>query len=190
MVRQMKNYLINLYAKFQFWNAKRKIKTMEDFEFYGSEDDLFLIKIKTGKFKDVVFSLSELKVREDGDGAMLDFTTYIHSSPDKTLDTNNKSFIQYINNVVRILLSESVEEMIRNEQRGVVGSDQPDEEREVYAEDTSVSEERLPKRKSRKTAVDRDSEVHTEVQQSTKRGSNTAVVRKRTKSKRTGVQSL
>jgi hypothetical protein len=187
MASQVKKYLINLFAKFQFWNAKKTIKLNEDFEFYESEGDLFLMKIKTGKFKDVIFSISELKVREDDDGAVLDFTTRIHNSPDKTLDTDNKDFIKYINNVVRILLSESVEEMIRNEQRGVVGSNQLDEEREVYEEDSSISEERVSKRKSRKAAVDRDSEVHTEVQQPTKRRSNTAVTRRRTESKRTGV---
>lgn len=187
MVNQMKNYLSNLYARFEFWYAKKKIRLYEDFEFYDSEGDLFFIRIKSGKYKGVVFSISDMKISERGETAMLDFCTNIYETPIVGLDITDKGLVKFINNVVRILLADSVEEAKRNEQRRTVDLDEPHEEREIYEESLAVSEERVPKRKSRKKVVDGDSEVHTEIQQPTKRGSNTAVVRKRTKSKRTGV---
>lgn len=187
MVKRIKSYLNNLWATFQFWIARKSIQLDRDFEFYGSDGDLFMIKIKTGKFKDVIFSVSQMNVKEDDCGALLDFYTTIHNSADKIIDTNDKSFIKYINNVVRILLSEAVEEIVRNEQRRNVDPIELDEEREVHEESASVPKKRVPARKPRKKAADRDTEVHTEVQQPAKRRSNTAVARKRTKSKRTGV---
>lgn len=183
MVRVVKKYLNDLVARFQFWNAKKEIQINEDFEFYDSEESLFFIRIKRGMYEGVVFSISNMKVREDSDGnALLDFETNIHESPIKNLDCDDKKFIRYINNVVRILLSEAVGEAQKYEQRGTVDSIESDEEREVYEESTSVSESSVSKRSRRKKVVDRDSEVSGEVQQPAKRRSPSNNRRKSTKS--------
>lgn len=182
MVNRTFKYLSNLYAHFQFWYAKKTLVYDRDFELVG-DGDVIEIKVLTGKYIGIVFTIGEIKVMGDDDEAFLNFETSIIANP-KKIAIDNKKLVNYVNKVVRIVLSTAIEDLqVKDEQRRVVDIDESYEEREIHEEDSTVSEERVPARKSRKKVVGGDTEVYTEVQQPAKRGSNTAIARKRTKPK-------
>jgi hypothetical protein len=183
MVKLMLKYLKNKKATFDFWLAKKTINLDELIEVVDS--DQLGIKIKKGRYAGVVFSYDDIKVREEeGAGGLLDFQTVIVSAPShlKKDFINEKSFVSMVNDILRLLLIESIKiAEKKSEQRGTIDPDESVEEREVHEESASISEERVPARKRRKKTVQGDTELHSEVQQPTKRRSSKSNAPKRTK---------
>lgn len=184
MVKQILRKIIDLIATLEFWYAKKTLKLDRDFILHG--DAGLEIKILRGRHKGIVFTISDMKLIEENDTGYLKYKINLVEYP-KSTNINDTSLMRYAHNITRVLLSEAAEEKVRDEQRRDVNNIELDDEREVCEEDPSIHEERVSKRKPRKSTVQSDTELHKQVQQPTKRRSNTAIARQRTKSDRTGI---
>jgi len=186
MVNRILRYLSDVQARIQFWYARKKIVFDRDIKIFDTEDATSIaIEIISGKYAGTAFTFEAIKVGGDDDNPMLSFDTVLLKNP-KKFDINDKGLLKYIGDVMRIILHDAVKERASNDSRNN-DIDEPHEEREVYEESSTVSEARVSPRTTRKKIVDSDSEVHPTIQQPTKRASNTALARRRTKSDRTRV---
>jgi hypothetical protein len=155
------------WATLRFWVANKRLKEGRDYQIDFDEEYL-KVKFLNGKFKDVVFTFGGLYVQEDGDCGIIDFHTYVLSNPHDA-DITGKAFVNATSNILRALLSQTLQDnRVINEIRED-DSAESDEERGIREEVSPVLERRLSKRESREEVVSGDSGTHSKVQQAAKR---------------------
>lgn len=152
----------DLIAKYQFWYATRYIKVDKHYTFFvdlAGKDGSFAIKFLK-KYDGVIVEYSNVQVNNDG---MLNFDFDIISNVNNC-NLNTKRFVRFTQNVMRSIIYNAVENAMKedNENRNT-DLVESGSQREVYEEVASISEERLPDRKSRKKTVRRNKSVHSEV---------------------------
>lgn len=167
---KIKNELVDLYAKFQFWKAKKNISE-KDFRYVPTleTDADFLIEILKKPYAGVIVKISEFKMREEGEEGILDFTTYVVQNP-KNANVSRAKFNKMVTDIVRFILIQSTEKIDVKDVYEDRNSNTLElvEERPVSEESTTVSKKRVSKGKSRKKAVPGNTEVLPKVQQPTK----------------------
>jgi hypothetical protein len=174
--------IYELIARLQFWWVKRTLKLGVHFDFIKGTDICVILK---GRHAGVTFVFENMRVEDDSHGSScMSFRTVVKSIPDD-VKISETSFNRLTSNIVRVLLSESVAE------KGSIADEireddivELDEEREIRTESPSVPEAGVPKRNTRKKSVSNNSELHTELQQPTKRKRTQSRTRNTVKSNR------
>ena len=178
----MINYILNKYAALQFWWVKKTLKLDRDFKFNFEDSSPlgFSVTILRGKCEDTEIMFSDIRVDEINGVGQLNFNTVLLKNP-KNLDEKDSALVRLSSNIMRLVLTNSIEMVEKNEIRKT-DPYELDEERELYAESDPVSEKRVSKRKSRAKDVSGDSGVHPDVQQPAKRKRTKAATRSKGKS--------
>lgn len=162
----MKNSFYNLIANLEFWYAKHFIKLDKHYTFFldlNGDPGSFAIKLLK-KYEGVIIEFANIKV---GDNGQLTFDYDIISNVNNC-NVKSRKFERFTQNVMRSMIYGAVnnleKDLNENRKPNIV---EPSEKRSVHAKGTSVSEEGISKRKSRKKTVRRNKKLHSEIQQST-----------------------
>jgi hypothetical protein len=158
--------LRNKWATLRFWIANKRLQEGRDYKI-DLEEDYLKVKFLNGKYKDVEFTFGGLELQDEGDVGTLDFHTYVLHNP-HDVDITGRGFANATSNILRALLTQTLEEKVLNEV-GENDSAESDEERGIREEVPPVLERRISKRESREEGVSGDSGSRSEVQQATKR---------------------
>ena len=159
----IKNKIQDLFAKYEFWYAKKFIKLDKHYTFFfdlSGDSSTFAIKFLK-KYEGVIVEYANVKVGEDG---LLTFDYDIISNVN---NCNVKSwrFTRFTQSVMRSILYGAIEndkrEMNENRNTDPIESDS---QREVHEEVVAISEERVSNRKPRKKTVRRNKAIHSKVQ--------------------------
>jgi hypothetical protein len=136
----------DLIAKLEFRRA-RQIKLDKDYQFMLdiSNPTAFSVRVLKKKFEGVIIEYTDI---EWGDDGRFHFDANVIANPNLK-NVESRAFKTFTSDIMRGIITESVRhaEKIINE-NGTLDSVESIEERTVYAEDDSVSEERVSKRKS------------------------------------------
>lgn len=142
----MKSMLNDWIAKLEFRRAQR-IKLNKDYEFMLdiSNPTAFSVKVLKKKYEGVIIEYTDIDFGDDG---RFHFDANVIANPNLK-NVESKAFKTFTSDIMRGIITESVRhaEKIINE-NGKLDFVESIEERAVYAEDDSVSEERVSKRKS------------------------------------------
>lgn len=142
----MKSMMNDFIAKLEFRRASR-IKLDKDYQFMLdiSNPTAFSVRVLKKKFEGVIIEYTNIEFGDDG---QFHFDANVIANPNLK-NVESKAFRTFTSDIMRGIITESVRhaEKIINE-NGTLDSVESIEERAVYAEDDSVSEERVSKRKS------------------------------------------
>jgi len=142
----LKTMMNDLIAKLEFRRA-RQIKLDKDYQFMLdiSNPTAFSVRVLKKKFEGVIIEYTDI---EWGDDGRFHFDANVIANPNLK-NVESRAFKTFTSDIMRGIITESVRhaEKIINE-NGTLDSVESIEERTVYAEDDSVSEERVSKRKS------------------------------------------
>lgn len=155
----------DLIAKYEFWYARKFIKLDKHYTFFldlNGPPGSFAIKLLK-KYDGVIVEYTNVTVGENG---LLTFDYDIISNVNNC-DVKSKGFERFTQNVMRSILYGAIQNDVRekNENRNV-DNFEPHSEREVYEEESPLSQERVSNRKPRKKGIRRNKTVHSEIQQS------------------------
>ena len=167
----MKNKLIDLVAKIEFWYAKKFIKLDEHYTFFvdlNGEKHTFATKYLK-KYRGVIIEFGNVTIT--GDTNQMTFDYDIIANPNNC-NVKTRGFERFTQNVMRNILYSAVQDDIRdkNESRNT-DPIEFDSERSIHEESTSVPKKRISNRKPRKKTVRRNKAVHSEIQQPAADGS-------------------
>jgi hypothetical protein len=161
----MKNKILDLIAKFEFWYAVKRIKLDEHYTFFfdlAGEPGTFAVKLLR-KYDGVIVEYSNIRVDKDN---QLNFDVDVVSNVNNC-DTKSKAFNRFTSNIMRSIIHNSIETAERGKnENGNTDLVESDSERTIHEEVSAVSEKRVPERKPRKKTVRRNKAVHSQVQQS------------------------
>lgn len=164
MKMNLKNKILDYIAKYNFWYAAKFIKVQRDYTFKldMSDTSSFSIELLT-KYAGTIVSYKDLTM---GDNGLLNYElTIVHNPNNHKVDS--KRFLKYTSRILMNMISESIKSAEKNSDEDRENNlSELDQERAVHAEIPAISEDRVPKRKRRKSAVRRNSKVHKQVQQS------------------------
>ena len=154
----------NLFAKLQFWRAK-KLEVGKDYDFFLDISNKEALSIKIlKKYPGVIVEFNNIHMSSD---THITFDQSIIANPN-LCDTESKRFNNFTTAVFRSIINSALKNALKepiNENRDA-HSVKSDAERIIHEEVVTVSEERVPDRKPRKKTVRRNKAVHSEVQQS------------------------
>ena len=161
----MKNKILDLYARCEFWYAIRFIKLDKHYTFFfdlAGEKDTFAVKYLK-QFKGVIVEFGNIRIGENN-GLNFDYDIVANPNNHKV---KSKRFDRFTQNVMRSIFNSAVQNGMReeNENRNI-DPVESDSERTVHEEVAPVSQKRVSSRKPRKKTVRRNKAVHSEVQQS------------------------
>lgn len=161
MVRRIIKFLSDKWASLQFKLARKRYSNY--YEIVTPSDGL-VIRITKGKFIGTVVEFSDIMVREDGDGATLDFTTTIlEKSP--SLKIGDQKFERMLGDIMRNILLDAIDTAEKDDdERRDTDSNESDQEREIFEEGSTVSEARVSPRESRKDRISTNTAVRRKVQ--------------------------
>jgi hypothetical protein len=158
----MKNKIVDLIAKIEFWYAKNFIKVDKHYTFFvdlNGAPGSFAIKYLK-KYTGVIVEFNNVKITDES-GLTFDYDIIANVN---NCNVKSKGFIRFTQNVMRSILHSAIENAIRDkDENRNADFVESGEEREVYEEVASVPEERVPERKPRKKAVRRNKAIHPEV---------------------------
>ena len=159
----MMSKIQDLIAKLEFWYATKFIKLDKHYTFFvdlNGEPGSFAIKYLK-KYDGVIVEFNNVKVNGDG---QLTFDYDVISNLNNC-NVKSKRFARFTSHVMRNILHGAIENYVKdqNENRNV-DTFEPYSEREVYEEESPLSQERLSDRKPRKKAVRANKRVHSKVQ--------------------------
>jgi hypothetical protein len=157
--------LEQLIAKLEFWYVKKFFKVEKQYTFFvdlNGPPGSFAIKF-LGKYDGVIVEFTDVKVTDDG---LLNFDYDIISNVNN-VNTQSKSFVRFTSNVMRSILMSAIDNAVKeeNENRNI-DPVESNAERVFHEEDSAISEERVPDRKSRKKSIRGNKAVRSKVQQS------------------------
>ena len=142
----LKSILNDCIAKLEFRRANR-IQLDKDYEFMLdiSNPTAFSVRVLKKKFEGVIIEYTDIEFGDDG---RFHFNADVIANPNLK-NVESRAFKTFTSDIMRGIITESVRhaEKIINE-NGTLDSVESIEERTVYAEDDSVSEKRVSKRKS------------------------------------------
>jgi hypothetical protein len=154
--------LENLIAKLEFWYVKKFFKVEKQYTFFvdlNGPPGSFAIKF-LGKYDGVIVEFTDVKVTDEG---LLNFDYDIISNVNN-VNTKSKSFERFTSNVMRSILMSAIDnaekDLNENRNTDLVESDA---ERVFHEEDSTLSEERVSNRKSRKKSIRGNKGVHSKV---------------------------
>jgi len=155
----------DLIAKVEFWYVKKFFKVDKQYTFFvdlNGPPGSFAVKF-LGKYEGVIVEFTDVKV---GDDNLMHFDYDIISNLNNA-DTKSKSFQRFTSNVMRSIILSAVDNAMKedNENRNT-DFVESDAERTFHEEDSTLSEERVSDRKSRKKGIRGNKRVHSEIQQS------------------------
>lgn len=174
MVRSIITMMNELFARLEFWWAKKTIVEGKHFIFnkeYFKDSGALVIEILKPPYEGLIVQLNEFTMNEENGNGRIDFSTRVLYNT-HNVDFSTKHFNKLIANIVRLIIINSVERVDtkdlddENRDTNIV---ELDEERPVSAEVATIPEKRVSKRKPRKKNVSRDTELLPKVQQLTKR---------------------
>ena len=168
----LKNWIKQIFAKIEFWWAKKRIELNRDFGLSTHLDGVVhkpVIEILRGKFKGVKFQFFNIHLKDQEEG-LLEFQTRVVYTPNVNLNIVCREFENLTTNILRIILIDSVrinakefDQELENEDR-TTNINGTDEERGFYEEISPVLEKRISKRNSRKKAVSRNPRSYSKIQ--------------------------
>ena len=160
------NKIQDLIAKYEFWYARKFIKLDKHYTFFldlNGPPGSFAIKFLK-KYDGVIVEYTNVTVGENG---LLTFDYDIISNVNNC-DVKSKRFERFTQNVMRNMIYSAVQNVEKDlNENGKLNFVESDSEREVYEEESPLSQERVSNRKPRKKGIRRNKTVHSEVQQST-----------------------
>lgn len=160
MVRRIIKFLSDKWASLQFKLARKRYSNY--YEIVTPSEGL-VIRITKGKFIGTVVEFSDIMVREEGDGASLDFTTTVlEKSP--SLKIGDQKFERMLGDIMRNILLDAIDTAEKDDERRDTDSNESDQEREIFEEGSTVSEARVSPRESRKDRVSTNTAVRRKVQ--------------------------
>jgi len=146
----MKKMLEELFARFQFWKAK-KLEVGKDYDFFLdlSNKDAIAIKLLR-KYPGVIVEFTDIHMSND---THISYDQTIIANPN-LCKTDSEKFKNFTASVFRSIINNAVENAIKesNENRNS-NLVQSDSERTVHEEVIAVPEERVSNRKPRKKTV-------------------------------------
>ncbi len=158
----MMSNLLNLLAKLEFWYARKFIKLDKHYTFFldlNGDPGSFAIKYLK-KYDGVIVEFNNVKVGDDG---QMTFDYDVISNVNNC-NVKSKSFIRFTSNVMRSMIYNAVKNLEKdfNENRKL-DFVESDSERAIHEEVSSISEERIPDRKSRKKTIRANKGIHPKV---------------------------
>jgi hypothetical protein len=154
--------LEELFARFQFWRAK-KIELGKDYDFFFDLSNNGAIAIKLlRKYPGVIVEFTNIHMSSD---THISYDQTIIANPN-LCRTETEKFKNFTASIFRSIINSAVENALKesNENRNS-NLVQSDSERTIHEEVVAVSEERVSNRKPRKKTVRRNKGVHSKVQQ-------------------------
>ena len=156
----MKNKILDIIAKIEFWYSKKFIKLDKHYTFFvdlSGKDGTFAIKYLK-KYSGVIVEFGNVQV--SGDTGMMTFDYDIIANPNNC-NVKSKGFARFTSMVMRSILFGAIENAMQvNDENRNIDLVESGEEREVHEEVASVPEERVSNRKPRKKTVRRNKAIH------------------------------
>ena len=158
----MMNKIQDLIARYEFWYARKFIKLDKHYTFFfdlNGDSSTFAVKYLK-KYDGVIVEFGNVTVGNDGQMTFdYDIISNVNNCNVKT-----KRFDRFTQNVMRSILHGAIEnnkrDMNENRNTDLVKFDS---ERGIHEEVSTVSEERVSNRKSRKKTVRGNKAIHPEV---------------------------
>lgn len=157
----MRNYILDLIARVNFWYATRNFASEKDYKFFLdlNDENSFCIEILRKYPRTVI----EFKNVQMGEGQYLHFDFDVIANPELH-DINSKKFKKFVSYIMMAIIADSVKysKGIVNENRA---SDPFEslEERDILEESDPISEVRVSKRKPRKKVVRGNKNIRSKV---------------------------
>ncbi len=154
--------LLNLFAKFEFWYARKFIQLDKHYTFFldlNGPPGSFAIKFLK-KYDGVIVEFANVKVGDDG---QMTFDYDVISNVNNC-NVKSKGFERFTQNVMRSILYGAIENYKKepNENREL-DLIELDSERDIYEEGIAVPEERVSNRKPRKKTIRANKGIHPKV---------------------------
>jgi hypothetical protein len=152
--------LEELKARFEFWKARRiKLREHYDFFFDVSEPNATAVKLLK-KYPGVIVEFSDIEMQTDKD---MSFNMLVIANPN-LCDVESERFKNYTGTIFRSIILTALENAMKEyNENGNLDSLKSHSQRILHEEVTSVSEDGIPDRKSRKKAIRGNKKLHSEV---------------------------